>query len=396
MQEQEAERMIAFRQELHRYPELSCEEQHTARRIATMLREIGVDEVHEAIGGHGIVAIIHGHQPGATVGLRADMDALPLHEATGLAHGSTHANVMHACGHDGHTAMLMGATLNLVKARPPQGRVVLVFQPAEELGTGAPSMLEDGLLERFPMQAIFGLHNWPGVEAGSFVIHDVPHMASSDDFEACFHSEGGHGAMPHLTTDPIVAAGLFVTAIQQIVSRNVAPEDIAVVSLGCLQSGHASNIIPASAILKGTARCFKPDVRHQLERRIREVAEGVARASGCGVTLDYVPSTPAVVNDADCARLCRKVVEECWGHNRLVTHPISMGADDMGFLLEAIPGAYGWIGNGKGDTVPDLHQPDYDFNDDILAQGSDFLSNVALRFLDEHHQQPASTTTTRY
>ncbi|MBB3143018.1 M20 metallopeptidase family protein [Halomonas organivorans] len=386
MQEHDVDRMIAFRQELHRHPELSCEERQTARRIASMLRELGVDEVHEAIGGHGIVAVIDGQQPGASVALRADIDALPLQEATGLAHGSTHANVMHACGHDGHTAMLMGAALELVQSRPPRGRVVLIFQPAEELGTGAPAMLEDGLLERFPVQAVFGLHNWPGVEAGAFVIHDVPHMASSDDFDVCFHSEGGHGAMPHLTTDPVVAAGLFVTAIQQIVSRNVDPEDIAVVSLGSLQSGHASNIIPATARLKGTARCFKPGVRHRLERRIREIAEGIARASGCDVTLDYVPSTPAVVNDADCARLCREVVETHWGRDRLVAHPISMGADDMGFLLEAVPGAYGWIGNGKGDTAPALHQPDYDFNDDILARGSDFLAGVARRFLDERHQ----------
>ncbi|WP_035415430.1 M20 metallopeptidase family protein [Chromohalobacter israelensis] len=385
MQVCDVERMIAFRRELHRYPELSCEEEQTARRVATMLYEVGVDEVHESIGGHGIVALIHGQQPGPAVGLRADMDALPLQEATGLAHGSTHANVMHACGHDGHTAMLMGAALDLVKARPARGRVILIFQPAEELGTGAPAMIEDGLLERFPMDAVFGLHNWPGVEAGAFIIHEVPHMASSDDFVVCFHSEGGHGAMPHLTTDPIVAAGLFVTAAQQIVSRNVDPEDIAVVSLGSLQSGHASNIIPASARLKGTARCFKPDVRQRLERRIHEIAEGIARASGCEVTLNYVPSTPAVVNDTACARLCREVVEAHWGSDWLVSHPISMGADDMGFLLEAVPGAYGWIGNGNGNAAPALHQPDYDFNDDILEKGSDFLAGVARRFLDNNH-----------
>ncbi|WP_273144686.1 amidohydrolase [Halomonas sp.] len=376
--------MIAFRRELHRHPELSGKEQQTAQRIATMLHEIGVDKVHEAIGGNGIVAIIDGLQPGASVGLRADIDALPMQEIEGRAHGSTENNVMHACGHDGHTAMLMGAALELIKARPARGRVVLIFQPAEELGSGAPAMLADGLLERFPVQALFGLHNWPGVTAGDFVIHDVPHMASSDDFEVCFQSSGGHGAMPHLTADPIVAAGLFVTAIQQIVSRNINPEDIAVVSLGSLQSGHASNIIPAVARLKGTARCFRPEVRGQLEKRVREVAEGIAQASGCEMTLDYLPSTPAVVNDLDCARLCREVITAQWGRDQLASHPISMGADDMGFLLEAVPGAYAWIGNGRGETAPALHQPDYDFNDDILARGSEFLASVARRFLDNN------------
>lgn len=251
MQELDTQTMVDFRQELHRHPELSGQEHETARRIASMLRALGADEVHEGVGGHGVVAIIHGLQPGASVGLRADIDALPLQEAVGRPHCSTRANVMHACGHDGHTAMLMGAAAELVRERPAQGRIVLIFQPAEELGTGAPAMLADGLLERFPVQAIFGLHNWPGIEAGKFVIHDVPHMASSDDFEVCFHSSGGHGAMPHLTTDPIVAAGLFVTAVQQIVSRNVNPEDIAVVSLGSLQSGHASNIIPGDCQAAG-------------------------------------------------------------------------------------------------------------------------------------------------
>lgn len=382
MQDLDTRTMVDFRQELHRHPELSGQEHETARRIACMLRVTGVDEVHEGVGGHGVVAIIHGLQPGASVGLRADIDALPLQEAAGRLHCSTRANVMHACGHDGHTAMLMGAAAELVRERPAQGRIVLIFQPAEELGTGAPAMLADGLLERFPVQAMFGLHNWPGIEAGKFVIHDVPHMASSDDFEVCFHSSGGHGAMPHLTTDPIVAAGLFVTAVQQIVSRNVNPEDIAVVSLGSLQSGHASNIIPATARLKGTARCFSDEVRAKLGQRIHEMAEGIARACGCRVTLDYVPSTPAVANAPACVRVCRDVVTARWGEDALVTHPISMGADDMGFLLQAVPGVYAWIGNGS--TSAALHQPDYDFNDNILAKGSDFLADTARHFLSLH------------
>lgn len=385
MQDRDIEMMVAFRRELHRFPELSCKEHHTAGRVATMLREIGIDEVHESIGGHGVVGVINGTCPGASVGLRADMDALPLQEATGLAHSSTQANVMHACGHDGHTAMLMGAALKLVRERPTQGRVVLIFQPAEELGSGAKDMIKAGLLERFPIDAIFGLHNWPGVAAGTFVIHDLPHMASSDDFEVCFHSGGGHGAMPHLTVDPIVAAGLFTTALQQIVSRNIDPQDIAVVSLGSLQSGHASNIIPSSAHLKGTARCFDPKVREKLEVRIREVTEGISHATGCKITLDYVPSTPAVANSPVYAALCREAIEARWGSDQLVTHPISMGADDMGFFLEAVPGAYGWIGNGKGEKAPELHQPDYDFNDDILAKGSDFLADVARRLLNNNH-----------
>ncbi|BCB09525.1 hippurate hydrolase [Vreelandella venusta] len=380
----ELEKMITFRRELHQHPELSGQESITAERIAMMLRGLGVDEVHEKIGGHGVVGVIKGASPGATVGLRADFDALPLEEANQFSHRSSQSNVMHACGHDGHTAMLMAAAAQLVNQRPAQGSVVLIFQPAEEIGTGAEAMLAEGLQEKFSLDAIFGLHNWPGVDAGRFVIHDVPHMASSDDFEVTFHSTGGHGAMPHLTTDPIVAASLFTTAIQQIVSRNIDPQDIAVISLGSLQSGHASNIIPATARLTGTARCFKPELRKRLEKRISDVAEGVSKATGCDVTLDYVPSTPAVANDSGCAQLCRDVVVQRWGHEQLVEHPASMGADDMGAFLTHIPGAYAWIGNGSGPQTPKLHQPDYDFNDAILSIGSDFLTSVAMQFLDNH------------
>lgn len=384
MKERDIERMIAFRRELHRFPELSCHEQQTAERVVGMLREIGVDEVHQGIGGHGVVGIINGLSAGRSVGLRADMDALPLAEDNTTEYCSRHQGVMHACGHDGHTAMLVGAALDLVQHRPPSGRVVLVFQPAEELGTGASAMLDDGLLERFPIEAMFGMHNWPGVESGRFVIHDRPHMASSDDFEVQFNSEGGHGAMPHLTTDPIFAAGLFVTALQQVVSRNTNPEDIAVVSVGSLQSGHASNIIPAMASIKGTARSFKPEVRRHTAQRIHEIVKGIGLATGCPPTIDYRLSTPPVANDPGCAALARSVVEELWGASQLVDHPISMGADDMGAFLEKVPGAYAWIGNGCGGTAPRLHQPDYDFNDDILGKGSRFLSHAARRFLDSN------------
>ncbi|GAA3547985.1 amidohydrolase [Zobellella aerophila] len=384
MKERDIERMIAFRRELHRFPELSCGEQQTAERVAGMLREIGVDEVHQGIGGHGVVGIINGLSAGRSVGLRADMDALPLSEENTIEYRSSHQGVMHACGHDGHTAMLAGAALSLVQNRPSSGRVVLIFQPAEELGTGAPAMLDDGLLERFPIDAIFGLHNWPGVEAGCFVVHDRPHMASSDDFEVRFNSEGGHGAMPHLAPDPVLASGLFVTALQQIVSRNTNPEDIAVVSVGSLQSGHASNIIPASARLKGTARSFKPEIRRQIEKRIHDIVEGIALATGCSPAIDYRPSTPPVANDPACAALSRSVVAELWGEALLVDHPISMGADDMGAFLEKVPGAYAWIGNGCGSAAPQLHQPDYDFNDGILEKGSRFLAHAARRFLDSN------------
>ncbi|WP_116474339.1 M20 metallopeptidase family protein [Zobellella maritima] len=384
MNERDIERMIAFRRELHRFPELSCGEQQTAERVIGMLREIGVDEVHQGIGGHGVVGVINGLSAGRSVGLRADMDALPLVEENSIEYCSSHQGVMHACGHDGHTAMLVGAALSLVQKRPPSGRVVLIFQPAEELGTGAPAMLEDGLLERFPIEAIFGLHNWPGVEAGCFVVHDRPHMASSDDFEVQFNSEGGHGAMPHLASDPVLASGLFVTALQQIVSRNTNPEDIAVVSVGSLQSGHASNIIPASARLKGTARSFKPEVRQHIEKRIHDIVQGIGLATGCTPTIDYRRSTPPVANDPACATLSRSVVAELWGEALLVDHPISMGADDMGAFLEEVPGTYAWIGNGCGSAAPQLHQPDYDFNDDILEKGSRFLSHAARRFLDSN------------
>lgn len=384
MNEQDLATLTAFRHELHRHPELSCQEQQTARRVADMLRGIGVDELHEGIGGHGLVAIIHGEEPGIGVALRADMDALPLQENAGNAHGSQHANVMHACGHDGHAAMLVGAAMELVQQRPQKGHVVLVVQPAEEAGTGAPDMLADGLFERFPVEAIFGMHNWPGVKTGHFVVHDVPHMAASDEFSVTFHSRGGHGAMPHLTRDPILATGLFITGVHQIVGRNISPSDTAVISVGSVHGGDASNIIPAASRVKGDVRSFTLQVRELLEKRIREVAQGAALTAGCEVTLEYTPSTPPVANDLACAALCREIITTEWGSERLVEHPISLSSEDMGFFLEAVPGAYCWIGNGDQPGSPDLHQPDYDFNDASLAPGSHFLACVARRFLKTH------------
>lgn len=384
MNEHELATLTTFRRELHRNPEVSCQERETAQRVAKMLKQIGVDEIHEGIGGYGLVAIIRGNAPGIGVALRADMDALPILEDSGKTYRSTNDDVMHACGHDGHTAMLMGAAMDLVKHRPTQGQVVLIVQPAEEVGTGAPGMIADGLFEKFPVEAIFGLHNWPGLGAGDFVVHDVPHMASSDDFEVEFYSEGGHGAMPHLTTDPIVATGLFITSLQQIVSRNVSPEDIAVISVGSMKSGNASNIIPSSSKVKGTSRCFTEEVRKILENRVHQVANGIALATGCNVTLNYFPSTPAVANAPECAALCRSVIEAKWGKDRLIDHPISMGADDMGFFLQEKPGAYCWIGNDNKPDSPKLHQPDYDFNDALLSPGSIFLASVARQFLDNN------------
>lgn len=384
MKEHELATLTTLRRELHRHPEVSGQERETARRMAAALREAGVDELHEGIGGHGLVAVIHGETPGIGVALRADMDALPMTEDQGKPYRSANDGAMHACGHDGHAAMLVGAAMNLIRHRPERGQVVLIVQPAEELGTGAPDMLADGLFDRFPVEAIFGLHNWPGVSAGHFVVHDLPHMASSDEFEVEFHAKGGHGAMPHLSADPVVAAGLFITAVHQIVSRNVNPRDVAVISAGSIHSGHASNIIPASATVKGDTRSFTPEVRQTLETRIRQVAEGIALATGCDARLHYSPSTPAVANDPDCAALCRSVVEAQWGPERLVDHPISLAAEDMGVFLEAKPGAYCWIGNGDRPDSPDLHQPHYDFNDDLLLPGSTFLAGVAREYLRTH------------
>ncbi|MBB3660050.1 hippurate hydrolase [Rhizobium sp. BK650] len=371
--------LAAIRHDLHARPELSREETETANYILQHLRALGLDPV-ACVGGHGIVAAIAGRSPGRAVALRAEMDALPILEEGALAYKSRHPGKMHACGHDGHMAMLLGAASYLASAREFPGTVYILFQAAEERFSGARAMLEDGLLQRFPFDGIFGLHNWPGMKAGHVAVHNGPVMAGTNEFEITFRADGGHGAMPHLTGDPIVAGGYLLSAIQQIVSRSINPLEAAVITIGSFQAGAAPNIIPDKAVLTGTYRAFSPTLLAHLRKQLEAATQHAATISRttASVTFDG-PDFPAVVNSLAEAELVRDAVRELFGAERLTTLPPAMAGDDFGVFAAHKPAAYVWLGNG--DESAGLHQPDYDFNDAILADGASLLAHIAETYL---------------
>jgi amidohydrolase len=377
--EEDLPRLRALRQTLHAHPELSLEEGWTSAFIAEELSRLGL-EVHTGIGGHGVVAVIRGAGEGAAVALRADMDALAIEERNALPYASQMAGKMHACGHDGHMAMLLGAAVHLARTRRFRGTVYLVFQPAEERYGGAQKMIDDGLLQRFPMQQIFGLHNWPGLKAGAFVIHDGPVMAGTGEFEIEFSAAGAHAAMPHITGDPILAGGLFVTGAQQIVARAVDPQNAAVVTIGSFRGGQAQNIIPKSTVLSGTFRAFLPQVLASIEERLEiMVHSAAAMASVEGqIRFDEI-ATPPVVNAYGARNLARDAATDLFGADAIESLAPSMAGDDFGVFLQHLPGAYAWIGNGADSAG--LHLPNYDFNDDIIVRGASFLAATAERAL---------------
>lgn len=367
--------LTALRRQLHAMPELSREEEATSRLVADELRRLGLVP-HEHIGGFGIVAQIAGSSEGRSVALRADMDALAIQENTGLAYSSQMPGRMHACGHDGHMAMLLGAAAYLAETRNFAGSIYLIFQPAEERYGGARSMLEDGLLERFPFERIFSVHNWPGLPIGTIAVHDGPVMAGTNEFEAIFTAPGAHGAMPHLSGDPILAGGYLLTGVQQIVSRSIDPLDPAVVTIGSFNAGAAQNIIPKEARLRGTYRAFSLEALDHIRQRLEDAVR--AAAVMAGVTAELVvdgPDFPPVVNAQGEASVMRKVAASIVGQSRLPACRPSMAGDDFGMFLTHRPGAYAWIGNGT--ESPGLHHPDYDFNDDILAIGAELLAGTA-------------------
>jgi amidohydrolase len=364
------------RHHLHQHPELSCDEATTSAYIAERLAELGIPAV-TGIGGYGVVATLQGHGNGPAVGLRADMDALAITERTDLPYSSKNPGVMHACGHDGHMTILLGAAM-ILKRSNFAGQVHLIFQPAEEKVGGARLMLADGLFQRFPMQQIFGLHNWPGLHAGQVVLHDGPVMAGTSEFALRFTAAGGHASMPHLTGDPLLAGGHFMTGIQQAVARSVDPLESAVVTVGTFHGGSAQNIIPQGADLTGTLRAFRTETLLHLQDRVRSVAKGAAEMAGCGVDLNFD------------AVLCRPVVNTpterdimrnaALGAGLRLGDPMapSMGGDDFGEFLHLLPGAYAFLGNGERADENGLHQPKYDFNDAIIAPGAMLLANSAL------------------
>lgn len=374
----QADDMVAWRHELHRFPELGHDVPETARRIARWLRECGVTHVAEGVGGHGVVGVIEAGA-GPSIGLRADLDALPVTEAVARPHASTRPGHMHACGHDGHCAMLLGAARYLAATRRFRGRVVLVFQPAEEINDGATRMLADGLLDRFDVDAIFGIHNLPGLGDGPgwIGVPAGPVMAAVSDLEITVRGAGGHAALPHLVRDPIVAAAAVVTALQTVVSRVAAPAQALVVSITDLHAGSgAHNVIPDQARLLGTVRYLDPAMGEGIPRRLVTLVEGVARAHGVTAEVRYAPRCPVTVNSAPEALAARAAAADVVGPSRAGDTSPLLAGEDFGCYLQQRPGAYALISNG--DSSP-LHAPTYDFNDAILPIGASYLARLVER-----------------
>ncbi|WP_395539882.1 M20 aminoacylase family protein [Neotabrizicola sp. sgz301269] len=372
-----AEEMKGWRQHLHQYPELAFDCHETAAWIAQRLREIGVDELHEGIGQTGIVAILNGKGPGPTIGLRADMDALPIEEMTGAPHASKVPGRMHACGHDGHVTMLLGAAKYLAETRNFTGRVALIFQPAEEDGGGGQAMVQDGMMDRFDIAQVYGIHNAPNVPFGHFQTTPGPLMASVDTAYVKVTGRGGHGATPHETVDPVVALVAMVQAVQTIIPRNVYALDEAVISVTMIHAGTASNIIPEDGMFAATIRCFKPDVRALLKKRFHEIVEGTATAFGVTAQVDYDWGYPATINHEDEAAFATAVAQEVSGADAVDGNAArEMGSEDFSYMLEARPGAYLFLGTGPGAG---LHHAAYDFNDEAAPIGASFFARLVER-----------------
>ena len=372
-----AEDMTAWRRHLHTIPELSFDCPKTAAFIAERLREIGVDEMHERIAQTGIVAIINGQGDGPTIGLRADFDGLPIIEATGLEYASTHEGKMHACGHDGHTTMLLGAARYLAETRNFSGRVALIFQPAEENGGGAEVMVNEGIMDTFDIAQVYGIHNAPGFVAGGFYTTPGPIMAAVDTFHIDIKGVGGHGAMPHETCDPVIAACGMAQAIQTIVSRNHYALDDLVVSVTQIHTGTVDNVIPDYAYINGTVRTFDRKVQDMVERRLGEIVAGQAASYGVSGELRYERGYPATINCAKEAAHATDVAIEISGADKVVADAgREMGAEDFAYMLEKRPGAYLFLGQGESAG---LHHPEYNFNDEVAPVGASFFARLVER-----------------
>ena len=374
--------MTAWRRDLHAHPETAFEERRTAENVALLLESFGI-EVARGIARTGVIGTLHGTAPGGrSIALRADMDALPIEEKNGFDHASQHHGRMHACGHDGHTTMLLGAAKYLAETRNFAGTVHFIFQPAEENEGGARLMVEEGVLERYPVEAIYGMHNWPGLPAGQFAIRPGPMMAAFDIFEITVTGRGAHAAMPHLGIDPVVAAAQIVGGLQTIASRNIDPLQGAVVSVTQIHGGDTWNVIPDQVVLRGTTRSFDPAVRDALEPAIRRVAEGACAVLGASMEMRYERRYPPTVNSQAETELAADVAAGLVGADQVRRDLLpSMGAEDFACFLEKKPGAYIWIGNGAATGQAMLHNPHYDFNDEILALGASYWARLAETIL---------------
>jgi amidohydrolase len=373
--------LVALRRDLHAHPELGFEEVYTSGRVREALKLCGVDEIHSGIGKTGVVAVVRGKKSssGKMIGLRADMDALTMTEHNDFPWRSTRAGMMHGCGHDGHTAMLVGAARYLAETRNFDGTAVLIFQPGEEGFAGAKAMIDDGLFDRFPVQSVYAMHNWPAMKPGTVGINSGPMMAAADRISIEITGKGGHGAHAYLTIDPVLVAAHIITGVQSIVSRNVKPIDNAVVSLCAIQAGDlgAMSVVPGKATIVGTVRTFNPDVQELVERRLQELCSAIALGFGASATVVFDRIYPATINSPDEAAFAGDVAESIVGAGNLVRNmEPSMGAEDFSFMLQAKPGAYLRLGQG-GEGSCFLHNSRYDFNDDVLPLGSALHASLA-------------------
>jgi len=371
-----AEDMTGWRRHLHQHPELGFDCHQTAAFVAERLKEFGVDEIHEGIAKTGIVALIKGQGDGGVIGLRADMDALPIEEATGVEHASTVPGKMHACGHDGHTTMLLGAAKYLAETRNFSGTVALIFQPAEEDGGGGGVMVDEGIMDRFGIQQVYAMHNAPGFPAGLFMTGPGPVLAAVDTFHIHIKGVGGHAAQPHESRDPIVCAVAMVQAINTIVSRNIYARDELVVSVTQIHAGSAENVISDKAYINGTVRTFDPKVQDQVEARLKEIVAGQAAAYGVEARLEYDRHYPATVNDVAKSEFAAEVARDV-SEQVIYQEAREMGAEDFSYMLQARPGAFMML--GQGENSAGLHQPDYDFNDDVAPIGASYFVRLVER-----------------
>lgn len=385
----QAEALGVLRRDIHAHPELCFEEERTSELVARTLASFGI-EVHRGLGKTGVVGVVRGKHPGTrAVGLRADMDALPMTEHNTFPHASRHHGKMHACGHDGHVAMLLAAAQHLAEHRDFAGTVYLVFQPAEEGGGGAREMIRDGLFERFPMDAIFGMHNWPGMPVGSFAVRNGPCFASSNEFCITVRGKGCHGAMPHLGIDPVPVACQLVQAFQTILTRNVRPVETGVISVTMIQAGEATNVIPESVVMQGTVRTFTTEVLDLIENRMREITQQLCAAFGAEADFEFSRNYPPTVNHKAEAEFVREVMCDVVGEAMVQEFEPTMGAEDFSYFLQAKPGAYFVIGNGDGSHREGghglgpctLHNPSYDFNDTLIPLGATLWVKLVERWL---------------
>jgi amidohydrolase len=374
--------MTEWRRDLHAHPELSMQESRTAAMVRAKLAEFGVDDIITGMATHGVVGVIRAGSSDRAIGLRADMDALPIREETGLPHASRTPGVMHACGHDGHTTMLLGAAKYLAETRNFDGTAYLIFQPAEEFEGGAEMMVKDGLFERCKMEKVFGLHNWPETKAGTFLWRTGSVMAAVGFFDITVTGKGSHGASPHQGIDPIMVAAQIIGALQTIVSRSIEPIEGGVVSIGSIAGGEAYNILPERVVMKGTARWYRPEVGDQIEAGMNRLVKGIAESFGASAELRFFRHAPATVNDVAATSLALDAAKAVAGVDGVQEmRAPTMGGEDFAFMLNAKQGAFLMLGSGRSDDEPLLHHPQYDFNDEILPVGASWWATLVEQIL---------------